>query len=236
MRNFIGFLAACLLLGGAWAIVPGNAPAQNAVQPFDGNTCQPGVGYPYPPGIIPPGLCPEVKQVEKQIDQTEQQTLDYARTLPINLGTRLIQIQTLGKLLLYDKNLSVNRNEACTFCHSQSTGFTGPISQLNVSTVAYPGSVRYRFGNRRPKSYAYSPYSQILHLDPNSMQFYGGNFWDQRASAWRLQNPSSMQAQEPPLDPLEMGFPDSACVVVVVRRHLRSVRYVDYGGRGGSGR
>jgi cytochrome c peroxidase len=73
--------------------------------------------------------------------------------------------------------------------------------------------VRYRFGNRKPKSYAYSPYSQVLHLDPGSQHFYGGNFFDQRASGWKLQNPSSQQAKEPPIDPLELGFSDTACVV-----------------------
>jgi hypothetical protein len=39
--------------------------------------------------------------------------------------------QMLGKLLLYDKQLSVNRNEACTFCHMPEAGFTGPASELN---------------------------------------------------------------------------------------------------------
>ena len=33
--------------------------------------------------------------------------------------------------MLYDKNLSVNRNEACAFCHMPETGFTGPVSELN---------------------------------------------------------------------------------------------------------
>jgi cytochrome c peroxidase len=169
-------------------------------------------GYSYPPNLIPPDVCAKMDAVLQQIDQIEQQTLQFAQSIPINPGTRLIQIRTLGKLLLYDKSYSVNQNEACTSCHMKETGFTGPISELNLTTVDYPGSVRYRFGNRKPKSYAYSPYSQIFHLDPNSGQFFGGNFWDQRATAWQLQNPSSRQAQEPPIDPLEMGFPDSACV------------------------
>lgn len=148
----------------------------------------------------------------QRIEDIEQDTLKRAESLPIEPGTRLPQIRILGKLLLYDKNYSVRRNSACTSCHTSETGFTGPISELNKTTVSYPGSVRYRFGSRKPKSYAYSPYSQIFHLDPNSQQFYGGNFWDQRATAWKLQNPSSQQAQEPPVDPLELGFPDSACV------------------------
>jgi cytochrome c peroxidase len=67
------------------------------------------------------------------------------------------QVRTLGKLLLYDKHLSVNQNEACSFCHTPETGFTGPIQSLNMSTVSYPGSVRTRFSNRKPQSYMYAP-------------------------------------------------------------------------------
>src|SRR5215467_2768791 len=55
------------------------------------------------------------------------------------------QIELLGKLMLYDKHLSVNRNEACAFCHMPETGFTGPVSELNRTTGSYPGSVRTRF-------------------------------------------------------------------------------------------
>ncbi len=169
--------------------------------------------YPYPPNLIPTDTCANMNRVLEQIDEIELRTLQAAKSLPINSGTRLRQIRILGKLLLYDKRYSVVGNEACTSCHTQETGFTGPVSELNKTTVSYPGTVRYRFGSRKPKSYAYSPYSQIFHLDPGSQQFYGGNFWDQRATAWKLQNPSSQQAQEPPVDPLELGFPDSACVV-----------------------
>lgn len=165
------------------------------------------------PEFIPPNYSAELAGVLARLEQVEKQTLEQARALPINPGTRLLQIRTLGKLLLYDKNYSVQRNTPCTLCHTPETGFTGPVSDLNATTVSYPGSVRYRFGSRKPKSYAYSPYSQVLHLDPGSKIFYGGNFWDQRASAWKLQNPSSQQAEEPPLDPLEMGFPDGACAV-----------------------
>lgn len=165
------------------------------------------------PEYVPPDYVQELANVLQQIDTVEQQTLMYAKSLPINPGTRLLQIRTLGKLLLHDKSLSVNNNTPCTLCHTEDTGFTGPVSNLNANTVAYPGSVRYRFGNRKPKSYAYSPYSEVFHLNQGQKQFYGGNFWDQRATAWKLQNPSSQQAKEPPIDPLEMGFPDTACLV-----------------------
>ena len=43
--------------------------------------------------------------------------------------------------------------------------------------------------------------------------FYGGNFWDARATGYRLHNPAAEQAQDPPLDTQEMANPDFACVV-----------------------
>jgi cytochrome c peroxidase len=58
------------------------------------------------------------------------------------------QVELLGKAMLYDKQLSVNRNQACAFCHMPETGFTGPVSELNRTTGSYPGSVRTRFSNR----------------------------------------------------------------------------------------
>lgn len=173
----------------------------------------PCVGYPYPPGVIPCNLVPAIERVRQEIKQTEQQTIARWKSLPINSGTRLEQIQILGKLLLYDENLSVRKNEACVFCHTTETGFTGPISEINATTVSYPGSVRYRFANRRPMSYAYSPYSPVFHFDSTQQAFYGGNFWDMTATGWKLQNPSSEQAQFPRVDFDEQGFPDSACVV-----------------------
>jgi cytochrome c peroxidase len=180
------------------------------------------IGPYFIPEFVPPNYIQELQGVLQQLDATEQQTLKAAQALPINPGTRLLQIRSLGKLLLYDKDYSVNRNTPCTLCHTDDTGFTGPLPDLNATTVAYPASVRYRFGPRKPKSYAYSPYSQILHLDQGSNIFYGGNFWDQHASGWKLQNPASQQAEEPPLDALEMGFPDSACAV----RRLSQAQYV----------
>ena len=124
----------------------------------------------------------------------------------------------MGKLLLFDKHLSVNQNEACSFCHTPETGFTGPVESLNLSTVSYPGSVRTRFSNRKPQSYMYAPFAPVLHYNALQGDFVGGNFWDMRASGYRLQNPSAEQAQGPPTNPVEMGLPDSACVATAFPR------------------
>ena len=115
--------------------------------------------------------------------------------------------------MLYDKDLSVNRNEACAFCHTPETGFTGPVSELNRTTAAYPGSVRTQFSDRKPQTHAYAPLSPVLHYNPGQGDLVGGNFWDMRATGRRLGNPAAEQAQGPPTNPVEMGLPDIACAV-----------------------
>ena len=154
----------------------------------------------------------EITRVNREIDGLEAEAVAQWHALPINSGTQSRQIQILGKLEIYDKNLSVNKNEACAFCHMPYTGFSGPISSLNETTVAYPGSARFRFGKRKPQGYTYSPYYPVLQHNDAQAAFYGGNFWDLRATGFKIQSADSEQAQGPPHDTQEMGLPDTACV------------------------
>jgi cytochrome c peroxidase len=160
-------------------------------------------------GQMPPTFERDVQAVVAELDRIESDTLH-------NMGETTLdregQVRTLGKLLLFDKHLSVNQNEACSFCHTPETGFTGPIQALNLTTVSYPGSVKTRFSQRKPQSYMYAPLAPVLHYNALQGDFVGGNFWDMRASGYRLQNPSAEQAQGPPTNPVEMGLPDSACI------------------------
>jgi cytochrome c peroxidase len=160
-------------------------------------------------GQMPPSFDQDVARVAADIDRIEADTLRQMERATLD---RQGQVRTLGKLLLFDKRLSVKQNEACSFCHTPETGFTGPIQSLNQTTVSYPGSVRTRFSNRKPQSYMYAPFAPVLHYNALQGDFVGGNFWDMRASGFRLQNPSAEQAQGPPTNPVEMGLPDSACV------------------------
>jgi cytochrome c peroxidase len=160
-------------------------------------------------GRMPASFDQDVAKVVAEIDRIEADTLGQMDRTSLD---RQGQVHTLGKLLIFDKHLSVNQNEACSFCHTPETGFTGPIQSLNESTVSYPGSVRTRFSNRKPQSYMYAPFAPVLHYNDLQGDFVGGNFWDMRASGYRLQNPSAEQAQGPPTNPVEMGLPDSACV------------------------
>jgi cytochrome c peroxidase len=128
---------------------------------------------------LSPQALKEIEQVEAEIDRIETQTLGRLTMPPDN---QVQQIELLGKAMLYDKNLSVNRNEACAFCHMPETGFTGPISELNRTTGSYPGSVRTRFSDRTPQTHAYAPLAPVLHYNPGQGDLVGGNFWDMRAN------------------------------------------------------
>jgi cytochrome c peroxidase len=94
----------------------------------------------------------------------------------------------LGKLMLFDKELSVNRNEACVFCHMPETGFTGSISEINRTTGSYPGSVRTRFSESQ---IAVAPLSLIAVQSRNLMVAHPG-------SGPALQFPSAVDVMKEP--------------------------------------
>jgi hypothetical protein len=84
---------------------------------------------------------------------------------------------------------------------------------LSVNPLKLIRWSKSRFGPRKPQSYAYAPFAPIFHYNTAVADFYGGNFWDMRATGIRLANPAAEQAQGPPVNPVEMANPDSACVV-----------------------
>ncbi|MDQ1473793.1 MAG: cytochrome c peroxidase [Bryobacterales bacterium] len=159
---------------------------------------------------IPAATRKEIQSVELEIDHIEAESLNRARQTTLD---RFQQITLLGKIIFYDQQLSVNRNESCSFCHMPETGFSGPVSAFNQTTVAYPGSVRTRFSARKPQSHTYSAFAPVLHYNPEQGDFVGGQFWDMRATGLRLESPLAEQAQGPPLDPVEMGLIDPGCMV-----------------------
>ncbi len=150
--------------------------------------------------------------------------------------------QALGKALIYDQSLSVNNNLACATCHVPYSGFTGGSSFFNATTSADPGSVPItnaggkgpdiRISARRPQTYAYAPFSPVLHFNSTVMDFYGGNFWDMRAGGIRLQNPAAEQAQGPPTNPVEMGNLDIATYVYKISKSKEAPFFEAYWGKG----
>jgi cytochrome c peroxidase len=114
--------------------------------------------------------------------------------------------------LNFDENMSPFRTEACAFCHMPYAAFSGPIPSVNLTMVAYPGSFHYRAAKRTAQRYTYSHSFPVLNFNTTQELFFGGNFWDGRATGMKLQAPDAEQAQGPPVDTLEMGSPDIACI------------------------
>jgi cytochrome c peroxidase len=176
---------------------------------------------PYPPGILPSDLDSETDRVLREIDVIEGRALTRWHALnppvlagqpPVFQNTGTESIETLGELMLYDKNISPGRNEACASCHMPYTGFGGPIPSVNLTMIAYPGTAHIRAGKRTPQRHPYAPFFPVLQYNQAQGLFFGGNFWDSRATGYRLRVPDAEQAQGPPVDQQEMGFPDTACI------------------------
>ena len=176
---------------------------------------------PYPSGILPSDLSSEVTRVQREVDLVESRALARWKGLgrptligqpPVLQNTGTEAIETLGELMLYDRNMSPRKNQACASCHMPYAGFSGPIPSVNLTMIAFPGTVHFRAGKRTAQRHPYSPFFPVLQYNQEQGLFFGGNFWDSRATGYRLRIPDAEQAQGPPVDPLEMGFPDTACV------------------------
>jgi cytochrome c peroxidase len=176
---------------------------------------------PYPPGILPDDLNSEINRVLREIDVIEARAIARWRALPpptltgqppILQGTGTEAVEILGELMNYDKNISPNKNQACASCHMPYVAFSGPIPSVNLTMIAYPGTVHFRAGKRTAQRYTYAPFFPVLQYNEVQGLFFGGNFWDSRATGYLLRNPDAHQAQGPPVDTQEMGNPDTACI------------------------
>jgi cytochrome c peroxidase len=114
--------------------------------------------------------------------------------------------------LNFDENMSPFKNRACAFCHMPYAGFSGPIPSVNLTMIAYPGSDEFRPGKRTAQRYTYAPFFPVLNYNQTQGLFFGGNFWDSRATGYLLGSPDAEQAQHPPVDTQEHMLPDTACI------------------------
>src|SRR6267154_3254639 len=164
---------------------------------------------PYPPGILPPDLPQEIERVRREVRFIESEALAQWQALtpptltnqpPILAHTGQRANQLLGKLMNFDENISAFKNRACGFCHMPYAAFRGPIPSVNLTMVAYPGSYEFRAGKRTAQRYTYSPSFPVLNFNETQAAFFGGNFWDSRATGYRHGSPDQEQAQGPPVD------------------------------------
>jgi cytochrome c peroxidase len=177
---------------------------------------------PYPPGILPPDLVSEQQRVRREIRGIEAEAVTESLTLgpvtytgqpPKIQGNGYEAVRTLGKLMNYDEKISAFGDVACASCHMPYAGFSGPIQSVNLTMSAYPGSYDFRAGKRNPQRYTYSPDFPVLEYNTTQGLFFGGNFWDSRATGYQLQSPDAEQSQGPPVDTQEHMLPDTACIV-----------------------
>src|SRR5712691_11226714 len=176
---------------------------------------------PYPPGILPSDLNSELARVLAEVDFIENRAIARWQALtpptltgqpPILQNTGTEAVEALGELMNYDRNISPNRNQACASCHMPYAAFSGPIPSVNLTMIAYPGTAHFRAGKRTAQRYPYAPFFPVLQYNEEQGLFFGGNFWDSRATGYLLRNPDAHQAQGPPVDTQEMGNPDTACI------------------------
>ena len=103
---------------------------------------------------------------------------------------------TLGRVLFYDKSLSINNKIACASCHHQDKAFTDGLAT----------SVGFQDGHTRRNS-----------MSTVNVRFFreGKMFWDMRA------NNLEAQTLMPITDPIEMGMHS----LTEVENKLRSISY-----------
>ncbi len=133
------------------------------------------------------------------------------------LAQGLSEKEQLGKMIFFDTNLSEPAGQSCATCHSPEVGFTGSSSEINNTTVVYPGAVNTRFGNRKPPTSAYGGGSPVFYHDARSGLFIGGMFWDGRATGWELGDPLSEQARGPFLNPMEQNLPSKEAFIAIIQ-------------------
>src|SRR4029077_11279955 len=217
---------ACLLMLAALIIISQIVSGQP--ETIEDQTIQAAPVYnPYPPGILPSDLNAEIARVLREIDVIEERAIERWHALPpptvtnqppILKDTGTESVETLGELMQYDKRISPNRNQACASCHMPYAAFSGPIPSVNLTMVAYPGTVHFRAGKRTAQRYTYAPFFPVLQFNAEQGLFFGGNFWDSRATGYLLRNPDADQADHPPVDTQEMGNPDTACIAFKLSR------------------
>jgi cytochrome c peroxidase len=223
-RLLLGLAAICVSIAAASFLFSNHVRAQNVATTTAGyNPTPPGPIYnPYPPGILPPDLNSELARVLGEVDFVEGRALERWKALtpptlgnqpPVLENTGTEAMETLGELMNFDHNISPKRNVACASCHMPYVAFGGPIPSVNLTMIAYPGTEHFRAGKRTAQRYTYASYFPVLTYNQQQGLFFGGNFWDSRATGYKIRSASANQSQGPPVDTQEMGFPDTACIV-----------------------
>ena len=134
----------------------------------------------------------------------------FVWTLPA-AAIQLTPKEELGKLLYFDPQLSLEKNQSCSTCHLPP-GFADPENVANPrQSVVSKGSVPGKLGTRNTPSAAYAAFSPYFHWNGEEGMYIGGQFWDGREPTLQA------QAKGPLLDPVEMAMISPRSVKEAVR-------------------
>ncbi len=128
----------------------------------------------------------------------------------------------LGRILYFDSNLSMNRNQSCASCHAPP-GFVDPANTSDpVNSVVSLGSFPELNGGRNSPSAGYAAFTPVFNWDAVNNRYAGGQFWDGRADTL------TDQAKGPFLNPVEMAMPDARAVLdrLIDGENINQTRYV----------
>ena len=101
-------------------------------------------------------------------------------TQPSQAQPSLTPMESLGKHVFFDENLSYPTGQACSSCHDPATGFTSPNALTNLFGGVQRGAILQRSGNRRPPTAGYATFTEKFDFTAVS----GGVFWDGRATGF----------------------------------------------------
>lgn len=150
----------------------------------------------------------------------------------VSPAAALSPIESLGKKIFFDTSLSANGTQACSTCHAPEVGFTGPHAATNAAAAIYEGAFPNHFGNRKPPASAYAGDSPALEYSDTKQGWFGGMFWDGRATGKVLGDPLAEQAQGPFLNPLEQAIANSHVLCTKVRKSNYSGLFEEVWGNG----
>ncbi len=121
-------------------------------------------------------------------------------------------METLGRALFFELNLSSTRTQGCVSCHSPELAFTDPRELGKVEGAVSLGADGRSLGDRNAPTASYSGFGPDFHQGADG-EPVGGFFWDGRAATL------AEQAGGPPLNPVEMAMPDKASVVARLKEN-----------------
>ncbi|OHB31706.1 MAG: hypothetical protein A2X84_00175 [Desulfuromonadaceae bacterium GWC2_58_13] len=128
-----------------------------------------------------------------------------------SLAMALTPKEELGKLLYFDKHLSIKKNQACASCHHPRAGWSDPLNAAAPDMFPVSlGSVRTLNGCRNAPPSGYAAFNPVFSYDEASGLYSGGQFWDGRADTLKD------QAMGPFMNPVEMGMPSKAAVIQAI--------------------